>query len=206
MGAIATAAGARLIVRDDAGQVVTAPGHEAGPDGAAPAPGQGSSGRNAIVTPVLVDGTQVGTVRLGFGPTPGTSAQQIAWSWILVAALVAVGMAVIAAWFVSGRISKPLGVLTGAVRSFAAGHRQVRADADALGAPGELGELARSFNATADVVTASEDARRRMAWTSPRLAHTLVARQAGLEELEDGLAEPEPERCAGCTRNRGDSA
>ncbi|MDQ1248829.1 MAG: two-component system, OmpR family, sensor histidine kinase BaeS [Actinomycetota bacterium] len=194
-GAIATAAGARLVVRDEAGQVVAAPGHEAGPESAPETPGPGTPGRNALIEPVMVEGVKVGTVRLGFGAAEEAPGQQIAWTWILASAVVAVVVAMMAAWFVSGRIATPLEVLTQAVRSFAAGRREVRAGAAATEAPGELGELARSFNATADVVSASEVARRRMASDiAHELRTPLAALQAGLEELRDGLVEPEQER------------
>lgn len=194
-GAIATAAGARLVVRDQAGDVVAAPGHEEEGDKGPEAPSPGVPGRNAVVAPVVVDGAPVGTVRLGFGAADATSAQQIAWTWILASALVSAAVAVVAAWFVSGRISTPLVALTDAVRSFAAGRREVRAGEVATDAPGELGELARSFNATADVVTASEVARRRMASDiAHELRTPLAALQAGLEELDDGLVAPDPDR------------
>ncbi len=64
-----------------------------------------------------------------------------------------------------------------------------------MAAPGELGELARAFDSTAEQVERSELARRRM---SADLAHELrtplAALQAGLEELRDGLVDPDHQR------------
>ena len=195
--AIATAAGARLVVRDNDFVVVSAPPEES--TGKADEPNQkaesATPGRGGIAEPVVVAGTQVGTVRLGFGSPPASSGQQIAWTWILVAALISLVVAVAVSWFVARRISAPLTRLTAAVRSFAAGQRHVRSDPADRTAPGELGELARSFDATAEAVEVSELARQRM---SADIAHELrtplAALQAGLEELGDGLVAPEPER------------
>ncbi|MCB0914320.1 MAG: HAMP domain-containing histidine kinase [Actinobacteria bacterium] len=204
--AIATAAGARLVVRDAQGEVVATPGHtdgedkvagtpanaEAGPEGSAGGASTAISGPNAVVRPVVVDGAEVGSVRLGFGPEQAGSGQQIAWTWTVAAALVAMLVATVAAWFVSRRITGPLTGLMAAVRSFAAGDRDRRAGAASVAAPGELGELARSFNASADSIELSEATRRRMAAdVAHELRTPLAALQAGLEEVSDGLVEPD---------------
>ncbi len=208
-GAIASAAGARLVIRDSAGEFVAAPGHsesaadetEAGggaQEGAATGGAGAVSGPNAVVSPVIVDGAEVGTVRLGFGPAQAGSGQQIAWTWTVAAAIVAMVVATAAAWFVSLRITGPLTSLMRAVRAFAAGNRTERADKKATAAPGELGELARSFNSTADSVMLSEETRRRMAAdVAHELRTPLAALQAGLEELSDGLVDPDPQLLSG---------
>jgi two-component system, OmpR family, sensor histidine kinase BaeS len=193
--AVAADAGARLIVLDADGAVVRSP------NGSGMGSGMGmgamTSGRGYVVTPVVVDGQTVGSVRLGFGTPTSSAAQQIAWTWIVVAGLAALVAALAMAWFVTGRIARPLDRLAGTARAFAAGDRSARsAPADAA-APGELGELARAFDLTAEQVERSELVRRRMA---ADLAHELrtplAALQAGLEELRDGLVEPDAERLA----------
>ena len=188
--AIAAAADARLVVRDNDFEVVAEPLADPNLKTDSPAPGRGGTAE-----PVVVDGTQVGIVRLGFGSPPASSGQQIAWTWILAAAVVSLLVALVVSWYVARRISAPLARLTAAVRAFAAGQRQVRSNPADRAAPGELGELARSFDATAEAVEVSELARQRM---SADIAHELrtplAALQAGLEELGDGLVAPEPER------------
>jgi two-component system sensor histidine kinase BaeS len=197
--AVAADAGARLIVVDAAGTVVKSP-YGSGM-GSGMGMGAMGSGRGYVGAPVVVDGATVGTVRLGFGTPTSGAAQQIAWTWIVVAAVAALLAALAMAWFVTGRIARPLERLTGTARAFAGGDRTARsAPADAA-APGELGELARAFDLTAEQVERSELLRRRMA---ADLAHELrtplAAVQAGLEELRDGLVEPDAERLAALHR------
>jgi two-component system sensor histidine kinase BaeS len=132
---------------------------------------------------------------LGFGAPTSGAAQQIAWAWIVIAGLAALLTAFAVSWYVTGRISRPLARLTATARTFAAGDRSARSEPHDVEAPGELGELVRAFDATADQVERSELARRRMA---ADLAHELrtplAALQAGLDELRDGLVEPDRAR------------
>jgi len=197
--AVAADAGARLIVLDASGTVVKSP-YGSG-TGSGMGMGAMSSGRGYVVAPVVVDGATVGTVRLGFGTPTSGAAQQIAWAWIAVAAVAALLAALAMAWFVTGRIARPLARLTSTARAFAGGDRTARSEPADAAAPGELGELARAFDHTAEQVERSELARRRMA---ADLAHELrtplAALQAGLEELRDGLVEPEAERLAALHR------
>lgn len=200
---IAAAAGAGLIVRDvDGGTVVTQQGMMQGNGMASGMQGNGmqggmqaATGLGAVIAPVLVQGAEVGSVRLGFGRPAATSAQSIAWSWIAVAAVIALLVAFGVAWYVSRRISRPLLHLSSVARSFAAGDHAVRASAEDVSAPGELGELARAFDTTAGDVARSEQARRRMAADiAHELRTPLAALQAGLEELRDGLVQPDAAR------------
>ncbi len=203
---IAAAAGAGLVVRDADGALVASDAETTqgtgvqgnsmqgnGTQGAGP---QGS-GRGGVFAPIIVDGVTVGSARLGFGSPATSAAQSIAWTWILVAAIVALVVAVVVAWFVSRRIARPLMRLSDVARSFASGDRAARAAPADIAAPGELGELARAFDATAGEVSRSEETRRRMASDiAHELRTPLAALQAGLEELRDGLVEPDDARLA----------
>lgn len=189
--AIATAADARLVVRDNDFEVIATTGDDPNLTSESAA----GPGRGGIAEPVVVNGTPVGTVRLGFGSPPVTSGQQVAWTWILAAAVISLVVAVVVSWYVARRISTPLARLTVSVRAFAAGRRNIRADPADRAAPGELGELARAFDATAETVEVSEQARQRMtADIAHELRTPLAALQAGLEELRDGYVEPDPQR------------
>jgi two-component system, OmpR family, sensor histidine kinase BaeS len=194
--AAAAAAGARLLVRDATGAVVSAPDGMGAGMGLGLGPG-GMNRADVVVAPVVVDGVTVGTVYLGFGTGSVAAEQQVAWTWILLAAVAALATAVAVAWLVTRRLSRPLVRLAAVARAFAAGDRAARADEEDLAAPGELGELARAFDLAAEDVERSETSRGRMA---ADLAHELrtplTALQAGLEELRDGYVAADPERLA----------
>ncbi|SDT80857.1 HAMP domain-containing sensor histidine kinase [Actinoplanes derwentensis] len=185
--AIAGAAGAGLVVRDGDDQMVW-PGRGMGP---------GMNGMHAAPTvveaPVITDGRSVGDVRLAF-TTTATAGRAVAWSWVLGAAAVALLTALLAAGYVTRRLTRPLHALIGAARRFAAGEPAARAR---TGGPGELGELADAFDTMADEVVRAGQVRRRLAAdVAHELRTPLAALQAGLEELRDGLREPGIERLA----------
>lgn len=202
---LAGAAGARLVVRDASGQVVQGPsgvpGQGMGP-GMGMGQGMGAGASAGIVSaPVTVDGAQVGSVTLGFGASSSSSAEQVAWTWILVAAVAAVLAAVLVAWWVTRRFTRPLVRLATVADEVASGSLSARPTEQDLAEPGEIGELARAFATAAERVEASDTARKRM---SADLAHELrtplSVLQAGLEELHDGLEAPDPERIAALHR------
>ena len=188
--AIAGAAGARLIVQDNDAQMVW-PGRGMGPG----MQGMHSDTAAAAVVqaPVLAGGQTVGSVRLAF-TTTDTAGRAVAWSWVLGAAAVALLTALAAAGYVTRRLTRPLQALTGAARRFAAGEPGARA---ATGGPGELGELADAFDTMADDLVRADQVRRSLAAdVAHELRTPLAALQAGLEELRDGLREPDTERLA----------
>jgi two-component system, OmpR family, sensor histidine kinase BaeS len=183
--ATATAAGARLTVRDAAADMVW-PGRGMGS-------GMHADAATVVEVPVVVDGQAVGSVRLTF-VTAVAGGRAVAWSWVLGAGAVALAAALLVSGYVARRLSRPLLALTGAARRFAAGERGVRAGA---GGPGELGTLARAFDTMADEVVRAEQVRRRLAAdVAHELRTPLAALQAGLEELRDGLRAPDAERLA----------
>lgn len=194
--AIAQGAGARVFVLDDGGAVVLNPGGGTGGGGPQGPGSAAAAGQSAVTAAVTVDGQQVGTVRLLFvGTAAGTRARDVAWSWIGVAALVALLVAVLASWLVSRRLVRPIHAMTSAAHAFAAGDRQARAG---VRGPTELGELGAAFDGMADAVAHSEQERRNLtADVAHELRTPLAALQAGLEELRDGLVEPTPEGLAG---------
>jgi len=66
-----------------------------------------------------------------------------------------------------------------------------------VAAPGELGEVAQAFDTMADEVVRAETVRRQLAAdVAHELRTPLAALQAGLEELRDGLREPDTQRLA----------
>lgn len=184
--AIAVAAGgnARLVVRNAAGQVVTTTAGRGRGGGAGMGVGGGAG--TPLIAPVDVDGRTVGTVTLGFPGAAVQAGRPVAWTWVGVAALAALALAVVAAWLITRMLTRPLATLTNTARAFAGGDRDARTG---LRAPGELGELAAAFDAAAAQVQLAEQARRQMsADVAHELRTPLAALQAGLEELRDGLA------------------
>jgi len=176
---LAEAAGARLIVRPQSGD------------------GAGSSGGQAggsVTADVIVDGQQVGSVRLAFGHVAGAQGRGIAWTWIAVAAALAIILAIGIAWWLSSRLTSPLAALSAVVRAFGSGDRDARAP---RGAPGEIGELSQAFDDMADRIQRVEEARQALAHdVAHELRTPLAALQAGLEELRDGLEPADTERLA----------
>jgi len=194
--AIAEAAGAKLFVLDASGAPVGGTSFGGGHIGPGQGKGTGPVGGQGVVNaPVVVDGANVGAVRLVFETGGGNQARDVAWWWIAVAAVVALLVALLASWVVTRLLTRPIAAMTSATRAFTAGDRQARAE---VHGPGELGELARAFDSMADTVARSERDRRNLtADVAHELRTPLAALQAGLEELRDGLVEPTPEGLAG---------
>ncbi|HEX6328766.1 MAG TPA: HAMP domain-containing sensor histidine kinase [Jiangellaceae bacterium] len=196
--AVAGAADARLVVRDATGTVVstTMPmgGRGHGADQGAGHSDDRAAGLPGVQADVIVDDQFVGTVQLTSLTAAASSGRTVAWWWVAGAAVVALGIALGVSWYVSRRLTTPLAALAGAARAFAAGDRSARVG---MRPPGELGEVAAAFDSMADEVAATEAGRRRQA---ADLAHELrtplAGLQAGLEELRDGLDEPDPARLA----------
>jgi two-component system, OmpR family, sensor histidine kinase BaeS len=194
--AIADAAGARLFVLDASG--APASGTSSGGGHIGPGQGKGTGpvgGQGVVNAQVVVDRVSVGTVRLVFEAGTSNQARDVAWSWIGVAAVVALLVALLASWVVTRLITRPIAAMTSATRAFTAGDRQARSG---VHGPGELGELASAFDLMADTVARSERDRRNLtADVAHELRTPLAALQAGLEELRDGLVEPTPQGLAG---------
>jgi two-component system sensor histidine kinase BaeS len=142
----------------------------------------------------VVDGRTVGSVSLVFSAGSGSAGRSVAWGWVAAAAVGALALALAVSWFVTRRLTAPLVRVAAGARALAAGDRTARVRIDA---PGELGDLARAFDAMADDVTHAEQARHRLAAdVAHELRTPLASLQAGLEELRDGYVDPSAERLA----------
>jgi len=109
---------------------------------------------------------------------------------LLVATAAAVLAAAVASLVVTGRIVAPLRRLAAASRRLADGHYAERVP---VPSNDELGDLARSFNAMADALEATERRRRELIGDVAHELRTPIATLEGyLEGLLDGVVEPGP--------------
>ncbi len=110
---------------------------------------------------------------------------------LLAATVIAVATAAIVSLAVAARIARPISALAAAARRVAGGHYAERVPADE---PGELGELAESFN---DMAGSLESTERRRVQLVGDVAHELrtplTTIDGYLEGLEDGVIEARPE-------------
>ncbi|MGX1365070.1 two-component system sensor histidine kinase BaeS [Streptomyces canus] len=199
---LAVGAGAVLTVRNADDVVVfgdsgstSGSGDEHGMPGSGPGHhGQGMGSGPGASTPVVVDGSSVGSVNLVFSARAGSAGLSVAWGWVAAAAVGAVALALAVSWFVTRRLTAPVVRVASTARALAAGDRTARADIEA---PGELGDLARAFDAMADDLSHLEQARHRLAAdVAHELRTPLASLQAGLEELRDGYTEASVVRLA----------
>jgi two-component system sensor histidine kinase BaeS len=104
-------------------------------------------------------------------------------------------LAVLVGVVVTRRIAVPLLRVADAAETFADGDRDVRTG---VSGPGEIGVVARSVDTMAEAVVRSEDSQRRLASdVAHELRTPLTALQLGLEEVRDGLVEPDAELLTG---------
>ncbi len=203
---LAVAAGGPLEIRDPSGAVVaqidSLPGVGAGSAGGRPATGA------PIEVPVVVDGTQVGSlvvyplVGAGTQPVSAPAAFREAAALILgVAGLGIILASVMVAWLIARRLTDPLRELAAASRRIGAGDLSTRVvpPPDAEGH-----ELGVAFNAMAESLGRSETLRRRAASDLAHELATPVTVLAGrLQALTDGVIEPDQAELA-ATRDAAD--
>ena len=194
--AVAARSQATLTVVDVDGEVVAAP-----TDALASMMMQ-MHGMAAVDTPrgdpvsaeVVVDGRTVGAVMLRF-PTQAMEAERhvrdaLARTAIL-GVLIAAGVALVVALYVSVRVTRPITALTTAAGDLAAGRRDTRVDTDG---PGELRTLAEAFNGMADHLHREDRLRRNLvADVAHELRTPLAILQGSTEALLDGVDQPTPE-------------
>jgi signal transduction histidine kinase len=110
---------------------------------------------------------------------------------LLAATVIAVATATVVSLAVAARIARPISALAGAARRVAGGHYAERVPADE---PGELGELAESFNEMAGSLESTERRRVQLVGdVAHELRTPLTTIDGYLEGLEDGVIEARPE-------------
>jgi len=110
---------------------------------------------------------------------------------LLAATVIGVVTAAIVSFLVAARIARPISRLASASRRVAGGHYEERVDTDE---PGELGEMATSFNEMAGSLEATERRRLQLVGdVAHELRTPLTTLDGYLEGLEDGVVQPSPE-------------
>ncbi|MEW6223273.1 MAG: ATP-binding protein [Chloroflexota bacterium] len=110
---------------------------------------------------------------------------------LLAATVIAVVTATVVSLAVAARIARPISRLAHAARRVAGGHYAERVADDE---PGELGELASSFNEMAGSLEATERRRLQLVGdVAHELRTPLTTLDGYLEGLEDGVIEPAPQ-------------
>jgi two-component system, OmpR family, sensor histidine kinase BaeS len=110
---------------------------------------------------------------------------------LLAAVVIAVVTATVVSLAVAARIARPVTRLADAARRIAAGHYAERVETDE---PGELGDLATTFNEMAGSLEATERRRLQLVGdVAHELRTPLTTLDGYLEGLEDGVIEPTPE-------------
>lgn len=149
---------------------------------------------NPVSAAVDVDGQHVGAVMLRF-PTETMEAERhvrdaLARNALLGVALAA-AVALIVAVYVSIRVTRPVTALTSAAHDLAAGRRDSRVDPTG---PGELRQLAETFNTMADNIDREDQIRRNLvADVAHELRTPLAVLQGSTEAMIDGIDEPTQE-------------
>jgi signal transduction histidine kinase len=110
---------------------------------------------------------------------------------LLAAVVIAVVTATVVSLAVAARIARPVTRLAAASRRIAAGHYAERVETDE---PGELGDLATTFNGMAGSLESTERRRLQLVGDVAHELRTPLATLDGyLEGLEDGVIEPTPQ-------------
>ncbi|MEU7481857.1 ATP-binding protein [Lentzea sp. NPDC042327] len=108
---------------------------------------------------------------------------------ITLVALGILALAGFASWLTAAQLVRPIRALTAATKRTAEGDRTARVD----GGSGEIGELARSFNAMSEKLAETERQRQALVSDVAHELRTPLGTITGwLEATQDGLAEPDP--------------
>lgn len=146
--------------------------------------------------PIQVQGEPVGTLLIRFNSRGIDAAANDLKVSLLVAVLIAAGVACVLALAVaavaSGRLTRPISRLVATVRALGAGDRHARVGN--VDAPGEIGELTDSFDAMADALVRQEQLRRELvADVAHELRTPVAVLQAECEAMLDGITTPDRE-------------
>jgi len=180
--------GRRIILTDSAGQVVAdSSGELMGklyrpdePGMLFSPPWQGSSLGTLYISPEQ---------SAGF-PSPTGLSEAIS-RYLIWGALIAIGIALLATFFLSRRISSPVKALTLAARRLGQGDLSQRVN---FKDKGEVGELAQAFNSMATELGRTEELRRNMVADAAHELRTPLSNIRGyLEAIRDGVKEPDAE-------------
>src|SRR5512142_1170543 len=110
---------------------------------------------------------------------------------LLAATVIAIVTATVVSLAVAARIARPISRLADAARRIAGGHYAERVETDE---PGEIAELATSFNEMAGSLEATERRRVQLVGDVAHELRTPLTTIGGyLEGLEDGVIDPTPE-------------
>lgn len=145
--------------------------------------------------PVRLDGKTVGYLLLsselsGLLGTVEAGFRRSLLIWILVSALVALGLGALAGWMSSAGLRRRANALAAAAA--AVGGRRFEARVQDTGTD-ELGQVASSFNRMAAELERSEEARRHLfADVAHELRTPLAVLRGQLELLQDGVIQPDP--------------
>jgi signal transduction histidine kinase len=152
----------------------------------------GALAAGEVLAPFLLDRhiRSMGGMGHGGGGPPAAMAADLATAYRIAltqslawAALVATVAAAVVAWSVTRRLVAPLGDLGVASRAIADGRYGQRLDTSA---PGEIGELAATFNTMADALERDEEIRRQLLSDLSHELRTPLSNLRGyLEALED---------------------
>jgi two-component system, OmpR family, sensor histidine kinase BaeS len=108
---------------------------------------------------------------------------------ITLVALGILALAGFASWITATQLVRPIRALTAATKRTAQGDRTARVD----GGAGEIGELAKSFNAMSEKLADTERQRQAMVSDVAHELRTPLGNITGwLEATQDGLAQPDP--------------
>jgi signal transduction histidine kinase len=111
--------------------------------------------------------------------------------WPSVSGVIAAAVAMAMVWFLSRGMTSPLREMAAAASEMAKGNYSHRVSSTSRD---EVGELARAFNSMAADLAETDRVRRDLvANVSHELRTPITALQAVLENLVDGVAEPDPE-------------